>query len=122
MASITASFRNNRAQWIIIILLALFFFFALQGMSTKDAVVTVLRGLSVAAITFLVASGFSIIFGLMDVLNLAHGTLFMIGAYVGWTAYVRPDVVVGVMPLLLILLAGFLLTPCMGDVVSPSIA
>ena len=84
---------------------------AVQGMSHKDAVVTILRGLSVAAITFLVASGFSIIFGLMDVLNLAHGTLFMIGAYVGWTAYVRPDTVVGVMPLLLILLAGFLLTP-----------
>ena len=111
MASITESFRKNRTQWIILILLMLFFVLALQGMSSKDAVVTILRGLSVAAITFLVASGFSIIFGLMDVLNLAHGTLFMIGAYVGWTAYVRPDVVVGIMPLLLILLAGFLLTP-----------
>ncbi len=36
---------------------------------------------------FLVASGVSIIFGLMDVLNFAHGALFAWGAYVGFTVF-----------------------------------
>ncbi len=111
MSAISTSFRKNRTQWITLIVLVILFVLAVQGMSTKDAVVTVLRGLSVAAITFLVASGFSIIFGLMDVLNLAHGTLFMIGAYVGWTAYVRPDTIVDLLTPLLLLVAGFMLTP-----------
>ena len=36
---------------------------------------------------FLVASGVSVIFGLMDVLNFAHGALFAWGAYVGFTVF-----------------------------------
>ena len=47
----------------------------------------------------------------MDVLNLAHGELFMVGAYVGWTVFVRPDTFVDVLPPLLFLSAGFLLLP-----------
>jgi branched-chain amino acid transport system permease protein len=38
-------------------------------------------------LVFLVASGVSIIFGLMDVLNFAHGALFAWGAYVGFTVF-----------------------------------
>lgn len=60
-----------------------------------------------AAVTFLVASGFSLIFGLMDALNLAYGALFMIGTYLGWTGYVRPDVVIDLTtPLLLFVWSG----------------
>jgi branched-chain amino acid transport system permease protein len=91
--------------------LAFLFLAALQGLDTDDWFITVMRGLSVGAITFLVASGLSLIFGLMDVLNLAHGELFMIGAYVGWTAYVRPDTVVDVIVPLLLLASPFLLMP-----------
>lgn len=36
---------------------------------------------------FLLASGLSLIFGLMNVLNLAHGSLFMWGAYMSFTVY-----------------------------------
>ncbi|NOX62129.1 MAG: branched-chain amino acid ABC transporter permease [Chloroflexi bacterium] len=108
-----SSFRTHRAQWIILAALALLFLLAAQGMSTRDWLVTVLRGLSVAAVTFLVASGFSIIFGLMDVLNLAHGALFMLGAYVGWTAYVRPDTVIDLATPVLLFLAGFALSPAL---------
>lgn len=36
-------------------------------------------------ILFLIASGFSLIFGVMGILNLAHGALYMLGAYVGFT-------------------------------------
>jgi branched-subunit amino acid ABC-type transport system permease component len=34
---------------------------------------------------FLLAAGLSIIFGLMDVLNLAHGSFYMVGAYAAWS-------------------------------------
>jgi branched-chain amino acid transport system permease protein len=33
---------------------------------------------------FLVASGFTLVFGLMRNVNLAHGSLYLVGAYVGW--------------------------------------
>jgi branched-chain amino acid transport system permease protein len=46
--------------------------------------VTVLNGLTLAALYFLVASGFTLVFGLMRNVNLAHGSLYLLGAYVGW--------------------------------------
>lgn len=42
-----------------------------------------LSGLSTGMMIFLVASGLSLIFGLMGVLNFAHGSLFMVGGYTG---------------------------------------
>jgi branched-chain amino acid transport system permease protein len=48
-------------------------------------VVSVLSGLSYGMVLFLVATGLSIVLGLMGVVNLAHGMLFMIGAYAGIT-------------------------------------
>ncbi len=47
----------------------------------------------------------------MGVLNLAQGTLYMIGAYVGWSAFVRPDTLVDILTPLALLAAGLLLTP-----------
>jgi branched-subunit amino acid ABC-type transport system permease component len=44
-----------------------------------------LTGLSIGAQLFLVAIGLSLIFGVLDVLNFAHGALYMIGAYVAVT-------------------------------------
>ena len=41
-------------------------------------------GLGLAGLYFLLASGLSLIFGLMNVLNLAHGAFFAIGGYAGW--------------------------------------
>ena len=101
--------RKNLLLIIALGVLAAFLAAAGQGMDRSDFAITLLRGLSVGALTFLVASGFSLIFGLLDVLNLAHGTLFMIGAYVGWTVYVRPDTFVDLLTLLALLLSGFLL-------------
>ncbi|NBX61103.1 MAG: branched-chain amino acid ABC transporter permease [Betaproteobacteria bacterium] len=40
--------------------------------------------LTLASLYFIVASGFTLVFGLMRNVNLAHGSLFLIGAYVGW--------------------------------------
>ena len=45
---------------------------------------TLLSGLTLASLYFLVASGFTLVFGLMRNVNLAHGSLYLFGAYVGW--------------------------------------
>lgn len=44
-----------------------------------------LNGITVAALYFIVAIGFTLIFGLMRVINLAHGSMFLFGAYIGHT-------------------------------------
>ena len=41
-------------------------------------------GLTAAMFLFLIASGLSLVFGVMRVLNLAHGSFYMIGAYLAW--------------------------------------
>jgi len=104
--------RKNSLLLIVLAVLTGLFVAAARGMDNKDFVITLLRGLSVGSLTFLVASGFSLIFGLLDVLNLAHGTLFMIGAYIGWTVYVRPDTFVDLLTPLTLIFSGFML----GDV------
>ena len=45
-----------------------------------------LSALSQAAILFFIACGLTLIFGIMRVVNFAHGVIFMLGAYVGYTA------------------------------------
>jgi branched-chain amino acid transport system permease protein len=47
--------------------------------------VSLLSGISYGMVLFLVATGLSIVLGLMGVVNLAHGMLFMLGAYAGIT-------------------------------------
>ena len=47
--------------------------------------ITLLGGISFGMLLFLIASGLSLILGLMGVVNLAHGAVFMIGGYVGIT-------------------------------------
>jgi branched-chain amino acid transport system permease protein len=96
---------------VVLAILLLLFLSASLSMDVEDWVITVLRGLSVGAIVFLVAAGFSLILGLMDVLNLAHGELFMVGAYVGWTVYVRPDTFVDSVTPMALLAAGLVLLP-----------
>ena len=51
----------------------------------KLFVLTILNGLTLAALYFLVASGFTLVFGLMRNVNLAHGSLYLLGAYIGFT-------------------------------------
>ena len=44
-----------------------------------------LNGLTFAALLFVVASGFTLIFGLLRIVNLAHGALYLFGGYIGFT-------------------------------------
>jgi branched-chain amino acid transport system permease protein len=64
--------------------------------------------LTLASLYFIVASGFTLVFGLMRNVNLAHGSLFLIGAYVGW--------IVGeyTSSWLLAVLAGFVISAIIG--------
>jgi branched-chain amino acid transport system permease protein len=50
----------------------------------KLFILTVMNGLTLAALYFLVASGFTLVFGLMRNVNLAHGSLYLLGGYVGF--------------------------------------
>jgi branched-chain amino acid transport system permease protein len=45
--------------------------------------VSVLNGVAIGFLLFILAVGLSLVFGMMDVLNLAHGALFLGGAYLG---------------------------------------
>ena len=58
-----------------------------------------LNALSQAAILFFIACGLTLIFGIMRIINFAHGGLFMLGAYVGystvaWTGAFWPSLIV----------------------------
>ena len=52
-----------------------------------QVLVQIVNGLVSGMILALVASGLTLIFGIMDIVNFAHGDLFMLGAYVGTTAF-----------------------------------
>src|SRR5215207_1657416 len=47
----------------------------------RQFTVVTLKGITLAALYFVVASGFTLIFGLMRVVNMAHGSLYLLGGY-----------------------------------------
>jgi branched-chain amino acid transport system permease protein len=69
-----------------------------------------LNGLSFASLLFLISSGFTLSFGLMRVINIAHGSFYMLGAYLAlwafgvtgifWLSVVIASVIVGVVGIL----------------------
>jgi len=72
-----------------------------------------LNGLSFGALLFILAAGLSLVFGMMDVVNLAHGAFYMLGAYVAYTVVQRTGsfwIALAVAPVLVGLL-GLILEP-----------
>lgn len=57
--------------------------------SKKAFLSAILNGLTLAGLYFLVASGFTLVFGLMRNVNLAHGSLYLLGAYIGYEVATR---------------------------------
>ena len=47
--------------------------------------IQLLNGVQYGLLLFLVASGLTLIFGIMGVINLAHGSFYMVGAYLAWS-------------------------------------
>ena len=53
-------------------------------------VIHILNGVSFGMLLFLLAAGLSLIYGLMRVLNLTHGSFYLLGAYIGLTIIQSP--------------------------------
>lgn len=53
-------------------------------MSTELFFVQLINGVQYGLLLFLIASGLSLVFGVMGILNLAHGSMYMVGAYLVW--------------------------------------
>jgi branched-chain amino acid transport system permease protein len=87
-------------------------FAGLYAASGKEAFIrTSLSGLTLGSLFFLVAAGLTLIFGLMDVLNFAHGAMFMLGAYIGWQFYTNPTFIFALLPHVLAFACGIMLLP-----------
>ena len=79
-------------------------------MSLDFVVVQGLNGVAYGLLLFLLATGLSLVFGMMHVVNLVHGTFFMLGAYIGyslfrasqnfWLAVIVAPIVVGALGVL----------------------
>jgi branched-chain amino acid transport system permease protein len=81
----TGAFRQSIfiSALFVLVLLAINFILFEPG----TVAVVLLSGLYQGMLFFLVAAGMSIVFGLLDVLNLAQGAFFMLGAYAGFAIY-----------------------------------
>src|SRR5215208_294460 len=56
-------------------------------MSTALLVIQILNGLQLGVLLFLIAAGLTLVFGVMDFINLAHGVQYMLGAYLAVMFY-----------------------------------
>ena len=99
-------FRRNQTVLVTLAVLATLVVLMASRYEPKVAASILLSGLTLGSLYFLVASGLSLIFGLMDVLNFAQGLLFMMGAYVGYTLYANPRMLFNTLPLALALAGG----------------
>jgi branched-chain amino acid transport system permease protein len=88
----------------------------------KTFVNAIFNGVTVAGLYFLVASGFTLVFGLMRNVNLAHGSLYLLGAYIGysfaqWSGYWLIGVAAGMLSMALagVLLQVFVFRRLEGD-------
>ncbi len=110
----TSIWKNNRAALIIVALAVVLFGGIIQTMEPKVWVSVMLSGATLASLYFLMASGLSLIFGLMDVLNFAHGVLFVLGAYVGLSTFLNPRLLFNTLPVFFILIASIMLSQHLG--------
>jgi branched-chain amino acid transport system permease protein len=72
---------------IVIAAAMVLYLLPLLGMDTTTYLTLTIAGLAMGMMLFLVASGLSLIFGLMDVINFAHGACFAWGAYVAFSVF-----------------------------------
>ncbi len=77
--------RHHRWLWSLLVAVPLALLSAWGILhNAKLFVITLLNGLTLASLYFIVASGFTLVFGLMRNVNLAHGSLYLLGGYVGY--------------------------------------
>jgi branched-chain amino acid transport system permease protein len=85
--------------WALVAALVAWLFFAVWPswldailISKKAFINSIFNGVTLAGLYFLVASGFTLVFGLMRNVNLAHGSLYLLGAYIGYEVSQRTGV------------------------------
>ena len=104
------SWKNAIPGFLVALVVILLGVAGYNFMGEASFVRTALSGLTLGALYFMVAAGLTIIFGLMDVLNFAHGAMFMTGAYIGWQFYANPTFLFGLLPLILAFVTGLTTT------------
>jgi branched-chain amino acid transport system permease protein len=83
----------------------------------NTALIVLFSGLYLGMLYFLVGAGMAIVFGLLDVLNFAQGSFFMLGAYVGFEVYQRfPGLPVG-LRFVIAIVAAILTASALGAVI-----
>ena len=108
-------------KWLPKLIVLAIFLFPILFIHPKTYITLTISGLAMGMLLFLVSSGFSLIFGFLSVLNLAHGALFTWGAYIGftsftlinkWTGWGGPDSIFSniVIFLLTLIIAGLLVS------------
>jgi branched-chain amino acid transport system permease protein len=81
--STPASLPKPRRDWLPVLLVPLLALAALPFVGSPSTWVTLtVAGLAMGMIIFIMASGLTLVFGLMDVINFGHGAFISIGAYV----------------------------------------
>jgi branched-chain amino acid transport system permease protein len=109
LESLTKLWNNKRVLIITSVIVIMVVGIITQSMEPKVWMSILLSGITLAALYFLVASGLSLIFGLMDVLNFAHGGIFVLGAYVGLSTFMNPRLLFNTIPFFLAVIAGAIL-------------
>jgi branched-chain amino acid transport system permease protein len=89
-------------------------------------VIQILNSFFYAAVLFLIAAGLSLIYGVMRIVNLAHGTLYALGAYVsawivGTTAGHAVEGNLGLAGMLLLLPIGAIAVAAVGALIEPTL-
>ena len=101
--------KNLNVIIIVVVVIAVFVGLYLYA-GQKPFISTFFSGLTLGSLFFMVAAGLTLIFGLMDVLNFAHGSMFMLGAYIGWQFYTNPTFIFGLAPVVVAFATGVMMT------------
>ncbi len=103
--------KRLRIIGVVAVILGIMIFVIWRYLGTAALVRTTLSGLTLGSLFFMIAAGLTLIFGLMDVLNFAHGAMFMLGAYMGWQFFTNPTFIFGVAPLIFSYATGLMVLP-----------
>src|SRR5215216_3560873 len=71
----------SRIAYTVVVAAVVVFLVIKASDDLRQFVIVTLNGVTLAALYFVVASGFTLIFGLMRVVNMAHGSLYLLGGY-----------------------------------------
>src|SRR5436309_5496814 len=79
----------------------------MHRMSITLLIVQTLNGLQLGILLFLIAAGLTLVFGVMDFINLAHGVQYMLGAYLAVMFYGLTGSFIAALALALMAALGF---------------